>query len=105
MVQAKEKLDCAVLPQGICDAADEGTLEKSGMWKMIVLVINIMTVGIGLIAVAAIVYAGFLYTTAQGSSEQTKKAKEMILNTVIGLVLFGLMWAFLQYLIPGGVFR
>lgn len=99
-----KKLQCAVLPSSICGAAGEGNLEESGTWGLLKLVLSIMTAGVGVVAVGAIAYAGFLYATAQDSSEQTKKAKDMIKNVAIGIVAFGLMYVALNFLIPGGVF-
>lgn len=97
-------LTCTVLPQSLCDSSDEGDLESSGIWQLIILVINILTALIGFVAVGVIAYAAFLYTTAQDSSEQTKQAKEMIRNVMIGLLVYVMMWAGLQWLIPGGIF-
>ena len=100
------ELECSILPQDICDAAgnEDAALSDSGIWALLLLVLRLLTIGIGIVAVASITYAGFLYATAQESAEQTKKSKEMITNTVIGLIAFALMWALLEYLIPGGVF-
>lgn len=100
-----EKLQCAILPQSICSAANKGDVEKSGLWLLLLLVLNILTFGVGVVAVAMVVYASFLYTTAQDNSNQTKQAIEMIRNVVIGIAAYALMWAFLQYLIPGGIFK
>lgn len=97
-------LDCTVLPQNICDASDEGSLEQSGTWLLLILILNILTVGIGIVAVGMVGYAGFLYATAGDSAEQTKNAKEMIRNVVIGIILYGVMYVGLNFLIPGGVF-
>lgn len=92
-------ISCAETPAGNDD------VKKSGVWQVLLLVINIMTAGIGIVAVGAIAYGGVLYASAGGSSEQTKKAITIITNTVIGLVSYLLMTAFLNFLIPGGVFN
>mgnify|MGYP003610100314 len=44
-----------------------------------------------------------MYSTAAGNAAQVQKAKTMILNTVIGLLSYLLMWAFINWLVPGGV--
>ena len=67
------------------------------------IVLVILTTGVGIAATVAFVVAGVLYMSAAGSAEQVKKAKNMIFNTVIGLLAYLLMWAFLSWLIPGGV--
>lgn len=60
--------------------------------------------GVGLLAIGSLIYAGVLYASAGANSSQVAKAKEMIRNTVIGIIAYTVMWAFLQWLIPGGVF-
>lgn len=97
-------LKCTVLPQSICDKAKEGGLEQSGTWALLLFVLNILTVGIGVVAVGAIAFAGFLYATASDNESQVKQSKEMIRNTAIGILAYGLMYVLLQFLIPGGVF-
>ena len=67
------------------------------------IVLVILTTGVGIAATVSFVVAGVLYMSAAGSAEQVKKAKNMIFNTVIGLLAYLLMWAFLSWLIPGGV--
>lgn len=96
-------LECSVLPDSICGAAEETSLEGSGMWRILVWIINTLTVGVGVAAVGAIAFAGFLYATARDDTNQTKKAITMITNTAIGILVYIFMWAILQYLIPGGV--
>ena len=76
-------------------------------WKIediLNMILLVVTTGVGIAAVGAIVYAGVLYITARDNAGQVSKAKTMIMNTVIGVVAYVLMWAFLQWIIPGGVF-
>ncbi|MFC1702903.1 IPT/TIG domain-containing protein, partial [Patescibacteria group bacterium] len=42
---------------------------------------------LGIVAVMIILYAGFLWMTAGGNEEQVSKAKKMLINGVIGLVI------------------
>ncbi len=50
-------------------------------------VIGILLGVLGLVFVVLVVYAGFLYLTAQGEETNVKKAKKMLSQSVIGLVL------------------
>ena len=85
--------------------ADPNTsIEESGVWGLLLIVINILTAGIGILAVAGIVYGSVLYASAGGSPEQVKKAMGIISNVVIGIVAYALMYALLNFLIPGGLF-
>lgn len=60
--------------------------------------------GVGLAVVGGIVTGAYLYITARANASQTEKGKDIIINSVIGLLLFIFMYAILQFLIPGGVF-
>lgn len=76
-------------------------------WKIediLNMILLVVTTGVGIAAVGAIVCAGVLYITARDNAGQVSKAKTMIMNTVVGVVAYLLMWAFLQWIIPGGVF-
>jgi hypothetical protein len=80
-------------------------VENTGLWQVLLLAINILT---GLIAVAALgglIWGAVMYTSAGGNVEQTKKAMGIITNVVIGVLAYGLMFAGLNFLIPGGVFN
>lgn len=101
-------LECSILPKDICSAADSNNKnakpEDSAIWKLLILVLNILTAGVGIAAVGGIVYGAILYGSAGDKAEQTKKAKDIIFNVAIGLVAFMLMYGFLNFLIPGGIF-
>lgn len=95
--------DTAIIDCGnVKDDADAVT--GSGLWSLLLTAINILTGGIFIAAVGGVVYGSVLYTSAGGNQEQIKKAVNIFTNVVIGLIAFAAMWAFLQYLIPGGVF-
>lgn len=79
-------------------------VKDTGIWGVLLVAINILTAGIGVAAVAGIVWGSILYTTASGKPEQVKKANIVIANTVLGIVAYALMFAFLNYIIPGGLF-
>lgn len=80
-------------------------IENSGVWGLLLMIINIFSAGVGIAAVGGVVYGSILYTTASGSLDQVKKARTVIANTVVGIVLYIVLYAFLNYLIPGGLFN
>ena len=61
--------------------------------------------GVGLAVVGGIVWGAYLYITARANAAQTQQGQNTIINSVIGLLLFIFMYAILQFLIPGGLFR
>ncbi|MDB5163224.1 MAG: hypothetical protein JWN28_832 [Candidatus Saccharibacteria bacterium] len=83
----------------------DGGIKNTGLWSILLMVINILTAGVGVLALAGLVYGSILYTSAGGSQEQTKKAMTVFSNVVIGVIAFAGMWALLNFLIPGGVFK
>ena len=88
-----------------CTQDNTGTdIKNSGIWGILMTAINILSVGVGIAAVGGIVYGAILYTTAGGSMEETKIAKKLILNVVFGIVTYALMFSFLNFIIPGGLF-
>ena len=81
----------------------EGT-GSTAIINIIKQVIKILTAGIGVAAVGAVIYGAFLYTTSEGSPDKIKKAREVWTNTVIGIIMFAFMVAITNFIIPGGVF-
>jgi len=55
--------------------------------KLIGQVIGVLLTMLGVILVCLIIYAGFLWMTAQGDPDKVKKAKAIIGNAVVGMVL------------------
>lgn len=89
-----------------CETPDKKTdnIEDNAIWKLLIMVLNVMIAGVGILAVAGVVYAAVLYATAADRADQVKKAKDIILNVAIGVIAFGLMYSLLNFLIPGGIF-
>lgn len=86
--------------------ADAKTAILPSDWKIediLNMVLVIVTTGVGIAAVGSIVFAGVLYITARDNAAQVSKAKTMITNTIIGIIAYILMWAFLEWIIPGGI--
>lgn len=90
---------------GKADDGGEVPIEKTGIWGILILIINIMTAGVGVLALVGFIYGAILYTSAGGSPEQVKKARTVFTNVVIGVIAFGGMFALLNFLVPGGVFN
>lgn len=84
-------------------SCDTSILTCMKIEDLIAFIINILTAGVGIVAVGALVYAGILYTTAAGNPDQTKKAITMITNIVIGIIAYALMYLVLNFIVPGGI--
>lgn len=97
-------VDTAIISCGNVDTDKEG-VENTGLWSLLLTTINILTAGVGVLALGGIVYGAILYTSAGGSPEQVKKARTIFTNVVIGVVAFAGMYALLNFIVPGGVFN
>lgn len=67
--------------------------------------IRFFSYGVGLVLAASLIYAGIQYTASAGNAEQTAKSKKRILDTMIALVFYLFIFALVQFLVPGGLFR
>lgn len=59
---------------------------------------------VGVAVTGGIIWGGILWSTAQGNPSQTQKATTVITNAIIGLVIYILMFAIINFLVPGGLF-
>ena len=76
-----------------------------GVFMIIGSVLEILTYGVGILGVLGLVLVGTKYLTAGGNEEQTQKAKRRLLEIVIGLVAYVILWAIVNWLMPGGNFN
>ena len=73
------------------------------IWALAIL--KFLAAGVGIGVTAGIVYGGILYGSSQGNPGQIKKAISIIVSAVTGLVLFIMMSAIVNFIIPGGIFQ
>lgn len=81
-----------------CSGVESG--DGEGIICIINLVVDIMTVGVGILSVIGITVVGIQYLTAGGSEERTKKAKRRLLEIVIGVGLYVVLYVVLKWLLP-----
>lgn len=60
---------------------------------------------VGLVVIMMLIIGGIRYITSAGNPKLVAAAKTQIINAVIGLVLFALMLAVLNFLLPGGIIK
>lgn len=82
--------------------------QEGNLVDAVVNVINIVIGFLGLIAVIIIIYAGFVYMSSGGDVEKTKKARKILINGFIGLVLIVFSYLIAQWILlllyGGGIF-
>ncbi|MDO4746949.1 MAG: hypothetical protein Q4A70_01210 [Candidatus Saccharibacteria bacterium] len=93
-----------------CGGADTSILEceeggGGAIWHILLLIINILAGGVGVLGLVGIMVFGVQFLTAGGDPGKTTKAKNRMIQILIGLVTFALLWTGLQWLLPGGVLK
>lgn len=78
--------------------------EGEGIFSILNIVLTVMTFGVGILATIGIVISGYQYITAKDDASKVQKAKDRLLQIVIGLAVYAVMWGLLQFLLPGGLF-
>jgi len=68
-------------------------------------ILNWLAVGVTIAVIGGVIYGAVLYTSSGGNQEQAKKAMGIIRNAVVALVMYFAMFAFLNWLVPGGLFN
>ena len=92
----------ATVNAGSCGGVETAIINcnegENGIGHILKLVIEIMSIGAGILATIGIGIFGLQYLKAGGNEEQTRKAKRRLIEIVIGLVLFVLMGALVNWL-------
>lgn len=95
---------------GVCKTKTSGGLiadlndTQGKVEEYLQLAVNIVTAVAGLAIVSSVIISGIQYSTSGGNPQATAKAKERITQAIIALVASLLLYTFMQWLIPGGVF-
>lgn len=91
--------NCLVAP----DASEyHGISTESSFRQSIIKWTNFFLGFLALVAMIALIYAGFLYVTAAGNDEQAGKAKKIIIWVVSGIIVILLAFALVNTLIETG---
>ena len=71
---------------------------EDGVEHILNLVVEILSIGVGILGVIGISIVGIQYLTACGNEEKTRKAKRRMFEIVIGLAVFAVFRAILAWL-------
>ncbi len=80
---------------------DTGNVALNNILKIAVIILSIV---VGIAAVGGLAWASILYSKAEDNEGNVSEAKTLIQNIVIGLLLYVLLVALINWLVPGGVF-
>lgn len=73
-----------------------------GVYTVLNTVVDILSIGVGILGVVGITIVGIQYLTAGSNEQQTAKAKRRMAEIVVGLIAYAALYAFMQWLLPGG---
>lgn len=68
------------------------------------LIVNFLSIGVGVIVIVMILVGGVQYIAAGDNAQAVTSAKQHITNAFLALIIYIFLFAFLQWLIPGGLF-
>jgi len=77
----------------------ESQFGSGDLMPMIGTAISIILGVLGVILVLIVIYAGFWWMTAQGDEKKVEKAKKMIYNAIIGLVIIFAAYAITNFVL------
>lgn len=81
----------------------EKTEGEKSLMSNVNMLINVFTSVMGFLAVAMIIYGGFMLLTAQGDPARIKRGKDVVLYSVIGLILVMLAYAIVNFVMNSGI--
>ena len=89
--------------EGRCEDAANVNPDTCGIVAYLQTAINILTAVVGVVIVIMVALGGVQYTLARDNPQESAAAKTRIYNALMALVIYLFSFAFLQYLVPGGV--
>jgi len=86
---------------GLDDLAERVGLKRGDMSARDIIMRSVQTIlsFTSILAVIMVIYGGFTWTTAAGSSERVQKGKKILLWSAIGLIIVTSAWALVSYVI------
>jgi hypothetical protein len=66
--------------------------------------INFLSVGVGVVVLAMVIIGAIQYSASGGNPQTVAAARKKIVNAVLALLLFAFSYAFLNFIIPGGIY-
>lgn len=91
---------------------DEEVCDKEGdsLFALLRLIIDIMTIGVGILGVIGISVTGVQYLTAGAREDKAQKAKRRMFEIIIGLAVYAIFfllmrWVFPNFEIPDETFK
>lgn len=75
----------------------------NGIYGVLLIVLNVLTVGVLVVAVLGLILSGVQYLTSRDNETQVVAAKKRMGQIVLGIVIYAVAWTVMEWLIPGGI--
>ena len=98
IIAPPRKAQCATILLPWCEKAEDDG--EATINSIIRFVIGTITVGITVLGTIGIIYSGFLFMTARENQAQVTKAKQRIIEIVIGFILWALAATIISFFLP-----
>jgi len=102
-VSQTDPTKCAPLGNDCKGVSANTCLTQSPIVKNINNIVNFLAAGVGVVVIAVIIIGGIQYSMAGDNPSALSEARKRIINGLIALVAFLLLFTFVEWLIPGGV--
>lgn len=87
------------------ECVESNNYSSCGIIQTVYKMINFFSVGVGIIVVMSVILGGVQYITAGNNPQVVSKAKGRVYNAILALVIYIVMFSFIQWLVPGGLFN
>jgi len=94
-------LPVAARAQGLTGVTPPVGTAQGDLAQVILRLINYTLAIVGVVALAYLVYGGFMYITSAGVDDKVEAAKGIITNAVVGLIVIGVAAALVNFVIRG----
>lgn len=108
LVLSQQVLSTPVFADGNCvattilgdgqEVCDDGS--GSSIWSILKSVLDIMSIGVGILGVVGISIVGIQYLTAGSNEEKTRKAKKRMYEIALGLAAYAIIMSIMSWLMP-----
>lgn len=93
---------CGKSVKTCCKVTNSGATSDCGFIRQINIFISFLSVIVGVACALGIIIGGIEYSTSGGDPKRAASGKSHITKAVVAVVLFGFLYSFLQFIIPGG---
>lgn len=77
--------------------------DDKGVSHILRLVIDILSIGVGIVGVIGISWVGIEYLNSRGDATLAAKARKRFFELLIGIVCYALLYGVVAWLLPGGI--